>query len=65
MGLSRYYNSPPHIFSQKGPHMHIDEMLKRLVSKYGKYPEKQPVGEQRIEGHGEESSVAKKGRKES
>lgn len=64
LGLSRYYKSPSRIFSEKGPQMQIEEMLGRLFAKYGRFPEKQPVGERRIVGNGK-SSVAKEGREES
>lgn len=49
---------------ENGDEMQIAEMLKRLETRYGKFPEKQPDGERRIVVNGE-SSVAKESREES
>ena len=61
----RYYMSLTHNFSQKGSIMIPEEMLKRLAEKYGKLPEKQPEGRQRIKGYGKESGVAEERGQES
>ena len=45
--------------------MKIEEMLKRLQAKYGKYPERRPVGQQRVVSNGKNSGLAARGRKES